>query len=214
MVVGMDNISRMFRDRRMQLFFKLINSVKSSGKVKVLDVGGTEKFWRMFDKSKLDNIDLTIFNISNNGVKGSDFKFVKGDARNMKRFKDKSFDVVFSNSLIEHVGNFDEQKKVAREIRRVGKRYFIQTPNYYFPIEPHFLFPFFHFLPISARIWLIRHFSLGFMKRNVKRKEAESEIKSIRLLKERELIELFPGSKIYKEKFMGFTKSFVVYGGF
>ncbi|MEM2045934.1 MAG: class I SAM-dependent methyltransferase, partial [Candidatus Bathyarchaeia archaeon] len=61
-----------------------------------------------------------------------DVEWIIGDARCMP-FKDKSFDVVFSNSVIEHVGNYDDQKMCAEEIRRVGKCYFVQTPNFYFP---------------------------------------------------------------------------------
>ena len=63
----------------------------------------------------------------------------------MDFFKDKSFDAVFSNSVIEHVGTFEDQKMMANEVIRVTNFYFIQTPNLYFPIEPHFLVPFFQF---------------------------------------------------------------------
>lgn len=57
----------------------------------------------------------------------------------MKQFQDNEFDAVFSNSVIEHVGDYEAQRQMANEIMRVGKRYFVQTPNFYFPIEPHIL---------------------------------------------------------------------------
>ena len=62
-------------------------------------------------------------------------------------FPDKSFDVVFSNSVIEHLGDPRKHEQYAREIARVGVRYFVQTPNRWFPIEPHLLTPLVHFLP-------------------------------------------------------------------
>jgi 2-polyprenyl-3-methyl-5-hydroxy-6-metoxy-1,4-benzoquinol methylase len=73
----------------------------------------------------------------------------------MPQFQNDEFDIVFSNSVIEHVGSYEEQNLMASEVRRVGKRYFIQTPNLFFPIEPHFLFPFFQFLPLDYRVTLI-----------------------------------------------------------
>jgi len=54
---------------------------------------------------------------------------------------------------------------MANEGRRVGKRYFVQTPNLYFSIEPHFVFPFFQFLLLQAKVWLITHFYLGWCKK-------------------------------------------------
>jgi hypothetical protein len=61
----------------------------------------------------------------------------------MPQYRDKEFDIAFSNSVIEHVGNDLRIRQMADEVRRVGRNY-LQTPNYYFPLEPHFFFPFFH----------------------------------------------------------------------
>jgi 2-polyprenyl-3-methyl-5-hydroxy-6-metoxy-1,4-benzoquinol methylase len=79
----------------------------------------------------------------------------------MRQFRDHQFDVVYSNSVIEHVGDLDDMRRMAQEIQRVGKRYFLQTPNRYFPIEPHFVFPFFQFLPRPVQISLVQKFRLG-----------------------------------------------------
>jgi 2-polyprenyl-3-methyl-5-hydroxy-6-metoxy-1,4-benzoquinol methylase len=59
----------------------------------------------------------------------------------------RSFDIVFSNSVIEHVGDAESQQQFAHEIARVGRAYWVQTPNRRFPVEPHLLTPFLHFLP-------------------------------------------------------------------
>jgi hypothetical protein len=123
---------------------------------------------------------------------------------------DKSFDVVLSNSVIEHVGTLSDQKRMANEIRRVGKAYFIQTPNRYFPLEPHFLIPFFQFFPTNLKIYLAENFKPGWY-RNRKIEAAIEDAQQIRLLSKKELMRLFPDGKIWEEKVMGLTKSFIVY---
>ncbi|WP_255695553.1 methyltransferase domain-containing protein [Rhodohalobacter sp. 614A] len=65
----------------------------------------------------------------NSGAIGKQFQYVQGDALDMHMFEDKSFDVVFSNSVIEHVGSFENQRRFADEVRRVGKAYWVQTPD-------------------------------------------------------------------------------------
>jgi len=118
---------------------------------------------------------------------------------------------VFSNSVIEHVGGYEDQKQMAREVQRIGKRYFLQTPNFYFPFEPHFLFPFFQFFPLWLKVFLLRHFSLGWRDKIPDKGEAIKTANSVRLLKKEELKELFPGAVIHDEKFGGLTISFIVY---
>jgi hypothetical protein len=100
---------------------------------------------------------------------------------------------------------------MAAEVRRVGRGYYIQTPNRYFPLEPHFLLPGFQFLPLRLRVWLVRHFSLGWFPRIADARQALAEVAAIRLLSEAEFRALFPGAVIYKERYFGVTKSFVAY---
>jgi len=56
--------------------------------------------------------------------------------------QDGEFDLVFSNSVIEHVGDFERMRQFVHEARRVAKSYWIQTPSKWFPIEPHCGMPF------------------------------------------------------------------------
>lgn len=102
---------------------------------------------------------------------------------------------------------------MAREVKRVGARYFLQTPNRHFPIEPHFLFPYFQFLPVPARVWLLQHFRLGWRSRIRDAGKARASVESVRLLSKAELIALFPDASLFEEKMVGLTKSFVVYAG-
>ncbi|WP_243902997.1 methyltransferase domain-containing protein [Aetokthonos hydrillicola] len=185
--------------------------------IKLLDIGGTVDFWETagFLNSNSTNIELTLINLSlaHMGSVNPTIKQVVGDAKNMKMFQDKEFDVVFSNSVIEHVGDYHNQQKMANEVMRVGKKYFIQTPNIFFPIEPHFVFPFFQFLPLWLRVSLVSHFDLGWKQKATNKQQARDIVTEIRLLSKREFMNLFPGSNLYEEKFLGLTKSFVVYGG-
>lgn len=115
-------------------------------------------------------------------------------------FDDSEFDVGFSNSVIEHVPR-SRQAAFADEMRRVSKRYFVQTPNRYFPVEPHYQLPLFQFLPERVRRMLNRHFALGW--------QAKGEWEEITLLSARDLRALFPDAEIHRERVLGLTKSLI-----
>jgi 2-polyprenyl-3-methyl-5-hydroxy-6-metoxy-1,4-benzoquinol methylase len=113
-------------------------------------------------------------------------------------FADGEFDVAFSNSVIEHVPP-SLQPAFAAEVRRVARRYFVQTPNRYFPIEPHYQVPLFQFLPERTRRWLNARFALGWQPRGY--------WEEITLLTARDLERLFPDAVIRRERVAGLTKS-------
>lgn len=207
-----DSLASRFRRRRFTLFLELLEG--GQGTVTILDVGGTAAFWNeMLPGAPVGKCEVTLLNVNPSvGDEGS-FHMIQGDARDLRQFPDKHFDVVFSNSVIEHVGGWEDQKRMASEVRRVGHRYFVQTPNYFFPIEPHFLVPGFQWLPFRLRVWLVRKRSLGWMGRREDVREAEALVSSVRLLRESEIRQLFPGGTIYKERALGLVKSFVAYGG-
>lgn len=199
------------RLKNFNIFKGLLSNL--SKPLRILDIGGTEQYWEKMNFSRENGIEIILLNLSECQVNYPNFKSIAGDAKDLSVFKDKEFDIIFSHSVIEHVGGFEDQHRMAEEIKRVGKRYFIQTPNYYFPVEPHFLFPMFQFLPLFLKIWLISHFNIGWIGRTPDKDKALETAKSIRLLCEKELRELFPDATIYREKFFGLTKSFLVYGG-
>jgi len=205
------SLSNFMRKKRFYFFRELLNSLEKP--IKILDVGGTQKFWEMSEFYSEGDVKITLLNIEEQLVTLPNFNYIKGSATNMKFFEDKSYDVVFSNSVIEHLTSFSEQTKMADEIRRVGKRYWVQTPNYYFPFEPHFLMPFFHWLPVKFRVWLLMKLNLGWFPKQKNMTDAEEIINSIKLLKKKELKILFPEAKIFNEKFLFLNKSFVAYFG-
>lgn len=200
------------RRRRFEFFLSLLVWVPRP--LRILDVGGEQQFWNIMGREHLKGVSVTLFNLQVSQVADPDFDSVAGDARDLGRYDTASFDVVFSNSVIEHLGPaFADQKLMADEIKRVGRRYFVQTPNRYFPLEPHFLTPGFQFMPVALRVWLVSHFNVGWYPRIPDPKAARLEVESIALLSERQLRELFPEARIYKERILGLTKSFVAYHG-
>ena len=128
----------------------------------------------------------------------------------MLEFKDKSFHLAHSNSVIEHVGEKINRMKFSNEIKRVSDIYYVQTPNYWFPMEPHFMTPFFQFLPESVRITLVQNFALGWFGRAKDFNSAKAIVDSCNLLTKQDLETLFPEAKLYKEKIGFLVKSFVV----
>jgi hypothetical protein len=204
-----NSLSARMRQRRFAFFRNLVEGIARP--LSILDVGGDPSFWQRAQFDNEPGISLTLLNLYPPSHLPPQMEFVVGDARHMSQFADGEFDLVFSNSTIEHVGDIDDQICMAQEIQRVGKNYFVQTPNRYFPIEPHFLFPWFQFLPIRTRVWLLQNFSFSRSGKVEDRAVALAMVKEIRLLTTEEMRSLFPGAKIYKEFFGGFVKSIVAY---
>jgi hypothetical protein len=199
------------RRKRFKFFIQLINQLKKP--IKILDAGGEVFFWDQMGISQSSKLEITLLNIQDLKVHKKYFSFIKGDAAKLDKFVNlKKFDIIFSNSLIEHLQP-REQLEFANKVKKSGTRYFIQTPNKYFPIEPHLMFPLFQFLPKSLRIFLISHFSLGFFNKQNKQKSRQI-VESINMLGLAEIKKLFPEAKIFKEKFLFFNKSYTAYWGF
>lgn len=196
-----------FRKKRFLFFeekLKLLNKP-----VTILDIGGTVRFWTDENYQHKD-VFITIINLRPEESPHPNIRAMIGNACDLSMFEDGAFDITFSNSLIEHLYSKDNQIKMAKEAMRVGKNFFIQTPNRYFPIEPHFKFPFFQFLPKGLKIFLQTRTSLinGVM---YDKEYAQDIVNEIRLLSKGEMKELFPKSKLWVERFMGMAKSFVAY---
>jgi ubiquinone/menaquinone biosynthesis C-methylase UbiE len=149
-------------------------------------------------------------NIEKETSKYSNIHCEIGDATNLNKFNNKSFNIVHSNSVIEHLYNFENQKKMVLEIMRVGQKHIVQTPNKYFFLEPHYLLPFFQFIPDKLKYLILVKTRLSRLKKWDK-KFASRYIEEIRLLSLKEMKELFPSSKIYFEKFLGMNKSFTMH---
>ncbi len=203
-----NSLGNKFRNKRIADF---IHKVKGLPKpLNILDVGGLESFW--VNTGFADNADykISILNLSKRPVHHKNFESLEGDATNLENISDNQFDIVFSNSVIEHVYTKENQIKMAAAIARVGKHFYVQTPNKHFIIEPHYLLPFFQYLPSGVKFFILTKTLLSRRKKwNVN--EAKQYIEEIRLLSIQEMKELFPGSRLYLEKFYGMTKSFTAH---
>ncbi len=168
---------------------------------RVLDVGGTLFNWTLIPTRP----EVLFVNV--NIPQGTDAaRCIVADACALP-FKDQSFDIVYSNSLVEHLGSDIRQQLFAEEVQRVGHSYYVQTPNRWFPVEPHLLTMFIHWGPARMRNRLWRWFSFrGVMAPQ----ECRDIMKSLHLLTVSEMRVMFPDAKIWRERFFGLCKSIIM----
>jgi len=203
-------LSARFRRRRMARFAAELGITAGT---RVLDIGGTPECWRLLPAAPR----VTLLNTPRAGADlASAEQWVAGDGRSLP-FRDGAFDVVFSNSVIEHVGDAASQRRFALEVARVGRSYWVQTPNRWFPIEQHLLTPFLHWLPRRWQRVLAPRWNLWRLLVRVspdrRRYYIEHYLGEIRLLSHGGLSELFPDARILRERFCGWTKSLVAVKG-
>jgi len=203
-----ESIGNKFRKKRFVYFERLISNLPRP--IHILDVGGTEDFWVNRGYNKKEDVKITLLNLKTIITNYNNITSIVGDATDLSLFKEDHFDIVFSNSVIEHLHNFKNQQKMAQEVQRVGIYHFIQTPNKYFLIEPHFLFPLFQCLPKSLKYLLLTKTKLSRGKKWNK-KFAKEYIQEIRLLSLKEMKFLFPNSKNKTERFLGMSKSYTLH---
>jgi hypothetical protein len=200
------------RSRRFELFEHLVSHLRRP--LRVLDIGGVTAFWEHRGWAVRPDVQITLVNLVEQERRHENIEAVVGDATDLSSFEDSSFDVAFSNSVIEHLFSPDAQTAMAREVRRVGRAFWVQTPSYWFPIEPHFMVPGWQWLPSSTRVAIIRRRRCGWRGPCPDLHEAERAVREVRLLRRRELGAMFPGATILPERIAGLTKSYVVYDGF
>lgn len=201
-----------FRQRRGQLLRGKIETLASAkgGPVSILDIGGVREYW---DNVGLDSVarivllnnDAAALGATREAGAADIFETAVGDARDLSGYSDGAFDLAHSNSVIEHVGPWQDMTAMAREVMRVGRSGWIQTPAWEFPIEPHFRAPFLHWFgqPLRRRMLF---FSRFYRHKSVA--ERRWQIDRINLLSRVEMTELFPGCEIYTERFL-LPKSYV-----
>lgn len=142
-------LARRSRTKRFELFMREMSPLPTD---RLLDVGVTDTSWRagnFFESrypwpAKITAVapqPMPVFTSEH-----PDVEFVVADGRQLP-FADASFDIGFSNAVIEHVGSRAEQRRFVEEMVRTCRRVFICTPNAAFPLDPHTLLPFAHWLP-------------------------------------------------------------------
>jgi hypothetical protein len=210
-VAAQESFSNARRSQRFEAFGRLVDRLSDRHKrpVRILDIGGTNLFWEQRGWSGRNDVHIVLVNLATEPSIHANIEVQRGDATDLSEFPDGAFDVVFSNSVIEHLGTFDRQAAMAAEVRRLAPLYWIQTPNFWFPIEPHFLTPGWHWLPARLRIALLQKRRWGWRGPCPDPEEAKALVHEIRLMRGRELGNIFPDANFKKERVGPLVKSFV-----
>ncbi len=190
-----------WRQKRMKSFLELVRPPSGA---RIIDLGGAEHLWTLFEH----DFRITIVNLPDREEWKSQVEnvtLVEADACNLKDlFQDQQFDVAFSNSVIEHVGDLERIEQFSQEVRRLALSYWVQTPSHRFPIEPHSGLPFYWQLPDFIKTSLHRQWK--------KKMPWFDEMMSNTTYLPREQMEaLFPEGKMHIERQFGFEKSFCLY---
>ncbi|HLH64169.1 MAG TPA: class I SAM-dependent methyltransferase [Solirubrobacteraceae bacterium] len=161
-----DSVSQQARARRLQLLRSVLTSDTT-----IVDIACGE--------AGLISIapDLDVVGVDIQERPGYPGRFVQADATDRLPFSDGAFDLAYSNSVIEHLPP-DRWTRFASELKRVARGWFVQTPAFEFPLEPHAFLPFAHWLPMAVRR---PYWRLG----------AGSDVEKIQLLRRREIEALF-----------------------
>lgn len=193
-----------FRKHRMKKFADTFHPDKNTN---ILDIGGYAKNWEMTGLSSR----ITILNLTlppDTSPFKKNFQFVKADGTALS-FPDHSFDIAFSNSVIEHLQSWENQIKFASEARRIAENIWVQTPSKWFFVDPHLITPFIHYLPINIQRKILRNFTIWGLITRPPQTYIDKHLETLRLITYKEMQLLFPDCTIYRERFLFMTKSFI-----
>ena len=201
-------VFKIWRRKRFKLFLRLLRP--SSADI-LLDVGGYPWNWTA-QPQPVKQIDVV--NIHEVPWQGEQFpkhelRTLVGDGCSLG-FSDKTYDIGYSNSVIEHVGSWERQQEFAAEIRRVADALWVQTPAYECPFEPHYMTPCIHYLPRSLQKRIVRWCTLwGWLERPT-RPQIDSMVDTTRLIRKSEMRQLFPDCELVTERLFGvIPKSYI-----
>ncbi len=205
------SLSERFRAGRDVRLRELIAKTPRTGeRLRILDLGGRADYWRRvgFDFLREQKVLIDILNLSveeQHVIEGGEdlFRYVVGNACALEH-GDDSYDLAHANSVIEHVGFAWDMERFAGEVRRVAPAYFIQTPNYWFPVDPHFWkLPLIHWLPRPLRARLMLMLPLATMGRAPDLAAAYRFADSSLMLGKAQMRYLFPDAQLVAERVAG-----------
>jgi len=201
-------IFKIWRRKRFDLF---IHVIKPQPGQRLIDVGGDPDFWSRQPPMlrSIDTLNIHPYVWNEQNFPEHHIRALMGDGCEIQ-FPDRSYDIAYSNSVIEHVGDWPRQQAFAREIRRVGKSVWVQTPAFGCPVEPHYLAPFVHWLPKNVQRKIVRRLTPWGLLQKPSKSEIEVMVETTRLLKKHEMQQLFPDCEIRVEHLLGiFPKSYI-----
>ncbi len=196
------SLTHRFRQQRLEEFNRRFPNLAD---MRVLDLGGTAVSWSVLG---LRPASVTVVNLDHDGKSPPEpwMEIVHGDAC-AGGFGE--YDLVFSNSLMEHLGGHARRRQFANVVQESAPAWWVQTPYRYFPIEPHWVFPGFQFLPFRMRVLICQHWSMLNMPACQDPAEAADLVASTELISGTEMRTYFPNSEIWYERIAGIPKSLV-----
>jgi hypothetical protein len=208
-----NSLASRFRRARARHVVGLIEAIAAKGRgCRILDLGGRALYWNsLFDRDFLERSGARITLVNLEPIDEADdpmFEAVQGDATALA-YADNAFDLAHSNSVVEHVGDWPRMEAFAHETRRLAPSYYVQTPNFGFPVEPHFSSLFFHWTSEQARAKALMRRRHGFCGPAADMGEAMRLVQHARLLNREQFRFLFPDARYPDERFLGMTKSLV-----
>jgi len=198
-----------FRQKRFELLKNGIEKLIQKDHFKILDIGGDIQYWKnigwQHPACKIHLLNLYESKVPENET--DQFSSSVGNGLSLE-YKKGEVDLIFSNSVIEHVGSYENQQIFAGEVRRVSNKYIVQTPSIWFPLEPHSLIPLFQFLPHPIRALLIMTFNINYFPKAKTYKAAIKVSHSTLMFTHKRFKQLFPEAEIQVERFLGIPKSY------
>ena len=198
-----------FRQKRFELLKNGIEKLIQKDHFKILDIGGDIQYWKnigwQHPACKIHLLNLYESKVPENET--HQFSSSVGNGLSLE-YKKGEVDLIFSNSVIEHVGSYANQQIFAGEVRRVSDKYIVQTPSIWFPLEPHSLIPLFQFLPHPIRASLIMTFNINYFPKAKTYKAAIKVSHSTLMFTHKRFKQLFPEAEIQVERFLGIPKSY------
>ena len=219
------SLASRFRRKRFELVEELIQALSAraaktggDGRVRILDVGGRRDYWTLLGDDLAPKVSIIILNNEEVELEtgaapddGLDVTYELGDARAMPQYADHAFDLAHSNSVIEHVGGLQDMAAMADETRRLAPAYYVQTPYLWFPMEPHYGVPFFHWLPAPTRAQLGVRYKVGYRAQQPDWRAGAALVDHTSLLDQAAMRALFPDAEHRRERFALMTKSLIAF---
>lgn len=171
----------------------------------VVDLGGTTESWR---RASVSPRRVTVVNLKpQTPDPESGLDTIQTDACELDvEALAGQFDLIYCNSVVEHVGGHARRRQLSDAIHRVAPRHWVQAPYRYFLVEPHWLFPGLQFLPLATRARIVRHWPLG-PRQPPDMATAVSDVADVELPSKTEMRFYFPGSVLVRETLAPRTKS-------
>ena len=175
--------------------------------MRVIDLGGVVGVW---ERAPVRPREVTVLNTFPQDGSAEWVRTVVGDACELpEELRGQRWDLVYCNSVIEHVGGHWRRAALADSVHALADHHWVQTPYRYFPIEPHWLFPGFQFLPVRGQAEVTRRWPFGAYRGLRDSEQAVGWSLATELLSRTEMQHYFPRSEIVDESVGPLIKSLI-----